>query len=195
MLTVFVIFTLSSLWDPKRPQKAVGRLICLLIRINSIFELYFSHFLAVTYLCSLAFVLTRSMSGPVRFVYYQNRNAKLILKPTDQPKTDYQKHTRKNGWCDTWRLFTPACKLKFQNLRQTTTHRYKLIPYIDTLIIRHLRINNTAPTMTNIRANIPQILNTHTAYFLEKFHDHVYVTIWFICNTRLLSWITPPKKA
>ncbi len=159
------------------------RLICLLIRINSNFELYFSPFLAVTYFCSLAFVLTGSTSGPVRFMHYQNRNANLILKLTDQPKTESQKHTRKNGRCGTWRFFIPACKLKFQNLRKTTTDRYKHTPSRDTLTIRQLCIRNTTSTMTGKLVNKPRILTTHTIHYLHKFHDHAYDTYYSLYVT------------
>ena len=163
------------------------RLICLLIRINSNFELSFSLFLAVTYLCCLVFILTRSSTGSVRFIPNQNRTANHILKLREQPKTETRNYTRKNGRCNTSMFLKRVCKLKFENLRKMTSHRYKNILYLTTLIIHLSRINSTLSEMKAKSMKKKQQLGTPNIKIQAKNHDHVYRGYYNLyltpCNT------------
>ncbi len=152
------------------------RLITALIRINSFFRLQISVFKNVTCFYNLVFGITRSSNVPIRFIQFNNRFANLILDMTDQPKTESRKYTRKNGWCDTWRFFIPACKLKFQILRQTIINRYKIISCIDTLITLSSCIKRSISTSSLKSVKMNHTQSTHTAYFLTKNHDHEYVS-------------------
>ncbi len=151
------------------------RLITALIRINSYFRLQISVFQNVTCFYNLDFGKTRSSNVPIRFIHFNNRFANLILDMTDQPKTESPKYTRKNGWCDTWRFFIPACKLKFQILRQAIVCRYKIISYIDTLIIQSSCIKRSISTSSLKSVKKSHTQGTHTTYFLRENHDHEYV--------------------
>ncbi len=147
------------------------RLISMLIRFNSNFGL---HFLFSTTLAWL-FDLFMTSYWLARFIRSQNRFSKHILNLTVRSKTGYQKQTRKNGRCNTWTLSKPVCKLKFENLRETTPHRYKHIPYLSTLIIHLLGIKATLPTIKAKLTHKRQITSTPNAKSLTKNHDHVYM--------------------
>ena len=147
------------------------RLIIALILVNSFLETKFQFFKTFhVFVASLSFQI-----GPIRLLRFQNRNAKLILKQTGQPKTDITKHNRKNGRINTCLFFRPVCKLKIANFEKTRPQRYNLKLVLDTIIIQHHCIRMPESNNNGKIMKKHQILHSPNVPFRRKNHDHTYI--------------------